>query len=375
LHSVKRREASPELAVIAGGHAAVSRDPRERDLEIEQAQLRGFAHSFSEVEWLLLILVMLFLFVSQPDIAGDVGVVGILVAFAAFILLFRYTRVFTKRTAVKIAVEILVMVAFLTGVLGFAGGAASALTNLYLLPIITAALALGKRATALVMALVVVCYLLLGTFQSGGVFDTNLVLQAVGVMSPFILVAFLTTLLAENIHTAKARIRALSDRDELTMVYNMRAFSKLTAREHEAAARGGDTYAILMVDIDGLKAINDTYGHEAGNRAIQMVADALLRLTRSADIVARYGGDEFIVFLAHVDREVARDVAQRIRNVVFSTTLEVNVKIVRIKASVGVGTFPEDGNSVQAVMTCADRAMYKDKEARPPAGKLIIQKL
>jgi diguanylate cyclase (GGDEF)-like protein len=354
----------------------MKQNPRERDLEIEQAQLRGFAHSFSEVEWLMLILVMLFLFVTEPEVARDVAVVGILVGFAAFILLFRYTKVFAKRTAAKIAVEILVMLGFLTGVLAFAGNAAGALTNLYLLPIITAALALGKRATALVMVLVVGCYLLLATVEGGiDALTAALAIRAFGVMVPFVLVAFLTTLLAENIHMAKARIRALSDRDELTTLYNMRAFSKLAEREHEAAARGGDHYSILMIDIDRLKAINDTYGHDAGNRAIQMVADALLRLTRSSDVVARYGGDEFIILLAHVERDVAKDVAQRIRNVVFATTLEVNVKIVRIKVRVGVGTYPEDGSSVQTIMTTADRAMYKDKEPRPPAGKLIIQKV
>lgn len=355
----------------------MTRDPRDRDLEIEQAQLRGFARSFSEVEWLLLLLVMLFLFVSDPGIARDVVVVGVLVGFAAFILLFRYTRILAARTASKIAVEILAMVAFLTGVLAFSGETGGALINLYLLPIITAALALGKRATALVLALVVGCYVLLATLESGPeALGVALFVRAVGVMAPFVLVAFLTTLLAENIHTAKARIRALSDRDELTSLYNMRAFKKLAEREHENAVRTGDAYSMLMVDMDNLKSINDTYGHEAGNRAIQMVADALLRLTRSSDIVARYGGDEFIVLLSHVDSEIAKDVAQRIRNVVFATTLEVNVKIVRIKVSVGVGSFPEEGNSVQAIMTVADRAMYKDKQAKPPpAGKLIVQKL
>jgi diguanylate cyclase (GGDEF)-like protein len=355
----------------------MSRDPLVRDLEIEQAQLRGFAHSFAEVEWLLLVLVMLFLFVSKPEVARDVVVVSILLGFAAFILLFRYTKALSKHTGRKIVVEILVMVAFLTGVLGFSGDAAGALVNLYLLPIIMAALALGKRATALVLTLVVGCYLLLATVEAGSAaLDVGLAIRAVGVMAPFVLVAFLTTLLAENIHTAKARIRALSDRDELTMLYNMRAFKQLAQREHEAAVRTGSPYSILMVDVDKLKSINDTYGHEAGNRAIEMVADALVRLTRSSDIVARYGGDEFIVLLAHVDGAIARDVAQRIRNVVFATTLEVNVKIVRIKVSVGVASFPEDGSTVQAIMTSADRAMYKDKEVKPPpAGKLIIQKL
>ena len=353
------------------------RDPAERSLEIERAQLRGFARSFSEVEWLLLILVMLYLFVTQPDTARDVAVLAVLVGFAAFILLFRFTKLLATRTGFKIGVEILVMVAFLTGVLSVSGGESSPLVNLYLLPIITAALALGKRATALVMTLVFGCYMLLASLPMGAAaLDAALVTQAVGVLAPFVLVAFLTTLLAENIHTAKARIRALSDRDELTGIYNMRAFTRLAEREHELAQRSEQTYSILMIDTDHLKIINDTYGHEFGNRAIALVADALLRLTRSRDIVARYGGDEFIVLLANADKAIAEEVAQRVRNVVFSTTLEVDVKIVRIKVNVGVASFPEDGNNLQLIMTTADRAMYKDKEHRePPKGRLVIQKL
>ena len=355
----------------------IQRDPRIRDLEIEQAQLRGFARSFSEVEWLLLILVMLYLFVTDPGSARDVVVVGILVGFAVFILLLRYSGLFTDRTATKIAVEILVMVAFLTGILAASGPEARVLTNLYLLPIITAALALGKRATLLVMALVIGCYLLLATLEAGSdALTPVLATEAAGALAPFVLVAFLTTLLAENIHTAKARIRALSDRDELTEVYNMRAFTKLAQRQHDLVSRAGGSYAILMIDVNHLKAINDTYGHEAGNRAIRLVADALLRLTRTTDIVARYGGDEFIVMLSDVDAAIADEVAQRIRNVVFATTLEVDVKIVRVQVSVGRACYPQDGSALQPLMTAADRAMYKDKEGRErPKGKLIIQKL
>jgi diguanylate cyclase (GGDEF)-like protein len=246
-----------------------------------------------------------------------------------------------------------------------------------LLPIITAALALGKRATALVMLLVIGCYLLLATLDAGSqALSVELAIQAAGVLVPFILVAFLTTLLAENIHTAKARIRALSDRDELSEVYNMRAFGKLADRQHELISRSEGSYAILMIDINQLKSINDTYGHEAGNRAVRLVGDALLRLTRSADLVGRYGGDEFIAMLSHVDSKTAQEIAQRVRNVVFATTLEVDVKIVRVQVSVGVGCFPEDGNALQAVMTAADRDMYKDKQGRErPKGKLVVQKL
>jgi hypothetical protein len=145
----------------------MSRDPIERSLEIEQAQLRGFARSFAEVEWLLLILVVLYLFIANPALARSVFVLGALFGFAAFVLVFRYGRPFAKRTHFKLAVEILVMLAFLTAVLVASGGVRSPLVNLYLLPVITAALALGKRAAALVVAVVVVAYPLIGMLTQG----------------------------------------------------------------------------------------------------------------------------------------------------------------------------------------------------------------
>jgi diguanylate cyclase (GGDEF)-like protein len=354
----------------------MSGDAIERGLEIEQAQLRGFARSFAEVEWLLLILVVLYLIIVDPALAGSVSVVGVLLGFAAFVLLFRYARPFARQTHLKLVVEVFAMVAFLTAVLVSVGGVDSPLVNLYLLPIVTAALALGKRAVALVVLLVCLCYPLVGVVTNGtGGLTREFALAGIGVLAPFALVAFSTTLLVDNINIAKRRIRALSDRDELTSIYNMRAFTRLAEQEHETASRMERPYAILMVDIEHLKAVNDTYGHEAGSRAVKLVAEALARLTRSTDLVARYGGDEFIVMLAGADKTVAEEVAQRVRNVVFSTTLEVDVKMVRIKANVGAASFPEQGTNLAAVMAAADRAMYKDKELRePPKGKLIITK-
>ncbi len=354
----------------------MSRDPIERSLEIEQAQLRGFARSIAEVEWLLLILVVLYLFIANPALARSVGVLGALFGFAGFVLLFRYGRPFKQHTRFKLALEILVMLGFLTAVLAVSGGVRSPLVNLYLLPIVTAALALGKRAAALVVAVVCLCYLLVGVLVDGlSAVNGQFAIAAVGVLAPFVLVAFCTTLLVDNINTAKNRIRALSDRDELTSLYNMRAFARVAEQEHDSASRTGRVYSILMVDIEHLKSVNDTYGHEAGSRAVKLVADALLRLTRSTDVVGRYGGDEFVVLLGGADKVVADEVAQRIRNVVFATTLEVDVKMVRVKVNVGTASYPENGNNLQAVMAVADRNMHKDKDLRePPKGRLIIQK-
>jgi diguanylate cyclase (GGDEF)-like protein len=354
----------------------MSRDPIERGLEIEQAQLRGFGRTVAEVEWLLLILVVLYLFVGTPSLARNAGVLAVLLGFAAFVLVFRYARPFAARTHVKLTIEVLAMLAFLTAVLVASGGVHSPLVNLYLLPTVTAAIALGKRAATLVVVLVLACYPLVGMLADGvQSLNGDFAIAAVGVLAPFVLVAFSTTLLVDNINMAKSRIRALSDRDELTSLYNMRAFARLAEQEHGAAARVDRAYSILMIDIEHLKVVNETYGHEAGSRAVKLVAEALLRLTRSTDVVARYGGDEFIVLLNGADKVIAEEVAQRVRNVVFSTTLEVDVKMVRIKVNVGAASFPDSGNNLQAVMAAADRAMYKDKELRePPKGKLVIQK-
>jgi diguanylate cyclase (GGDEF)-like protein len=350
-------------------------DAFEHTLEIEQAQLRGFARSIAEVEWLLLILVMLHLFIAEPERAHDPRLIAILGAFALFILAFRYAK-FRAGARSKITLEVLAMVGFVSLVLAVTGREASQLANLYLLPIITAGLALGRRTTVIVLLAVCACYVGLAMLaDDGGEPTASLAGQVVGALAPFILVAFLTTLLGANIETAKSRIRALSDHDELTKLYNMRAFTEIAGREHDVATRSDGPYSMLMVDVDALKSVNDTFGHEAGNKALRLVADALIRLTRTSDIVARYGGDEFILCLRRADKAAGEEVAQRIRNVVFATTLEIAASIVRLKVSVGVATFPEDGSTLQAVITSADRAMYKDKELREqPKGRLIVHK-
>jgi diguanylate cyclase (GGDEF)-like protein len=354
----------------------MSDDPFERSVDIEQAQLSSFARSIAEVEWLLLVLVMLYLFVSAPEFGNQIFLIGTLIAFAGLVLTFQVAPGMRERTIFKITLEILGMVAFITAVLSQIGGEESPILSLYLLPIIASALALGKRATVLVVLLVCVCYVLLAVLRGGvEVLSLSLASQAMGVLAPFFLVAFLTSMLAENIQTAMRRIRSLSDRDELTNVYNIGAFMRLAHAEHSRAIRLEREYSLLMVDVDGLKELNDKLGHSAGNRALVLVADSLIRVTRSEDLVARYGGDEFILVLPGIEQSGAEDAAQRIRNVVYASTLEAGPTMVRVNVSVGTATYPADGNDIESLMKSADRTMYVDKEMRKkPSDQLVVQK-
>ena len=351
-------------------------DRWERSAELERGRLRGFARSIADVEWLLLVVILVYLFVAQPALADPLVVIGALVVFAAAVLVLRFTPQLRVRLQLKISLEILAMIGMLTVVLSQIGGATSALVNLYLLPVIATALVLERRATVLVTTLVCLCYFLLATLDAG-VQSLNRVVfaEALGVLVPFVLVAFLTRLLTENIRRANRRIRDLADRDELTNLLNIGAFMRLAERAHKKAVRKEGTYSIQLIDIDQLKHINDTYGHEAGNKALKVVAEALLRVTRSEDLVARFGGDEFITLLADSEVTFATDVAQRLRSVVYAATFEVNMDIVRVQVNVGVANFPVDAEALERVMAAADRAMYADKELRTqPEGQLVIQK-
>ena len=202
----------------------------------------------SEIEWLLLILVVLYLFFVNPALARSPGVLGVLLGFAAFVLVFRYARPFAAKTHIKLTIEILGMFAFLTAVLALAGGVSQpADQSVSVADRYRRARAQQTRDGARRRARL--CGYPLLQVLTGGVerLTPDFAVTAIGVLAPFLLVAFCTTLLVENINTAKQRIRALSDRDELTGIYNMRAFTRLAEQEHEIARRTERPYSVLIL--------------------------------------------------------------------------------------------------------------------------------
>jgi diguanylate cyclase (GGDEF)-like protein len=325
--------------------------------------------STRSIEILCLALAALVLVWSGALITQLWPVTALLLAFVAAILAFRAPRFFPGRTRTRLLIESWSMVLFITGVLWFTGKSASPLLNLYLLPIILSALTLGRLVTLLQVVVIFVFHLLLAAANPGlDVVSLAYASQAVGQLAPFLLVAYLTTTLSADITEARERIENLAQNDALTGLYNLRMFNEVWQREHAAAEGDRGVYALLMIDMDKLKDINDTFGHDAGNSAITLVAQCLQRSIRTTDYAARFGGDEFAVLLPGASPDIAEAVVKRVRHNVFKTTLDLRSRMIRCSVSIGVVNYPRDGRDMRELLSMADRNMYRDKELRRAPG-------
>jgi diguanylate cyclase (GGDEF)-like protein len=148
--------------------------------------------------------------------------------------------------------------------------------------------------------------------------------------------------------------------DFLTGLYNHRFFQESLDREIKIAARNHDVVSLIILDLDGLKHINDAYGHRAGDAVLVHVANILKRAVREIDICARYGGEEFVLVLPRCGREDALRVAERVREIIATKSLP---KIGNITASFGVATFPTSAMTKEDLIEYADQAMYVAKIA------------
>jgi len=149
------------------------------------------------------------------------------------------------------------------------------------------------------------------------------------------------------------QVRQLAVTDALTGLSNYRTLINVMESEIQRSRRTGRPFAILLLDLDGLKGINDHHGHLIGSRAICRLANVLRVHSRAMDTAARYGGDEFAVVLPEAGAEAAGSVSQRI-----CERLAKDGEVPRVTVSVGAAVFPRDGETIDALFNAADRALY-----------------
>ena len=150
--------------------------------------------------------------------------------------------------------------------------------------------------------------------------------------------------------------------DPLTGVYNRRQFETLARAELARAQRYFRPLSVLVVDVDFFKRVNDNFGHEIGDWVLKMVATTIKSAKRDSDIVARMGGEEFVVMLPETTIEAARGVAERIREMVHVSSLAIGDDKLTLTISIGVAEATIRNSGIESVLREADQALYQAKE-------------
>lgn len=178
-----------------------------------------------------------------------------------------------------------------------------------------------------------------------------------------------------------AELQAAAVTDPLTGLYNTRWLRDAGERDLASCARDHTSLALLLLDIDHFKTVNDTSGHAAGDLVLQRLATRLRGSVRSEDAVVRYGGEEFVVLLRRCGTADAVTIAETLRGAVRQVALPPGCPLAKLTASIGVAAYPDDGTDLDLLLGAADRAMYMAKHAGrdrvmcappPPPGAAVV---
>jgi diguanylate cyclase (GGDEF)-like protein len=168
--------------------------------------------------------------------------------------------------------------------------------------------------------------------------------------------------LVRQLHAASARMRTMATHDTLTGLPNRHSFYEQLQQTLKRAEKNNASFAVIFIDLDGFKPINDALGHAAGDEVLKSVANKLKQCVRQSDVVTRIGGDEFVLILSDIDSPALLSITRKIIDTIASTH-EITGKSVTRSSSVGIATYPDSGRTLDELIAYADAAMYRSKRA------------
>jgi diguanylate cyclase (GGDEF)-like protein/putative nucleotidyltransferase with HDIG domain len=174
----------------------------------------------------------------------------------------------------------------------------------------------------------------------------------------------------KSLQHAETESRALTD--PMTLLPNARCLQTEFEKELGRASRNGTSFHVLMLDLDGFKAVNDTFGHKAGDELLKGIAKVMLAQLRDYDFLARYAGDEFVAIVPETGNEEITDLCRRMERAVTEFALPTgDGRFARVGISIGAACYPNHGETLDQIIIAADKAMYRVKAARKEKAMLI----
>lgn len=211
-------------------------------------------------------------------------------------------------------------------------------------------------------------YVLHGLRKNGDVIDIELHSSTMKIGGKLLLVSLLMDITERTrseraVQALQDELRELSLHDALTGLYNRRYLEETLARELTAAGRAGHPVSLILADLDHFKAVNDTFGHLAGDEVLRVFGALIRRHARGSDICCRYGGEEFLLVFPGMAQENAVARAECLRAALAGSPVVFGTSLIPVSASFGVAAFPRDGLGGDELIAAADGAMYAAKAA------------
>ena len=312
--------------------------------------------------WLTTTIVLLGVGISGSFAADEAPIFLLGAAAAIAVVAFHELMGPTRRTRVVRLAEVLAAVALIGGLLIFTGYASSPFAMLFALVAVAAALAYGPRAGVGAASLATVAFgaVLLVDPNLRGYGAEDVLRLSIGLVATWLL-AFVAIAYAGRQRRAMQHVIDLSRTDPLTGLYNRSQLFLTLEQEVSRTRRSDRGFCVLMIDVDGLKAINDGAGHLRGDEVLRALGAVIHGSIRTVDSAYRYGGDEFVVLLPETDIVGAFVVAEKIRVGAEEVGLAFGGLQAITSVSIGLVSHPEDGLGAEELMAAADRAMYHAK--------------
>ena len=327
------------------------------------------------VSWAFLMAVAVFAAASGlwADVLPTIVIVIAITGFATLVLQDVLPRTAVRRLGGPL--QGILALGFASGLVALTGGFDSPFTFTFPLIVGAGALLVAPRVALALAILATAAYIGAGFVVDQTPEVGSLIQMGVNLTGVYLLAYVGASVGREQRRARDAAIR-LSTIDSLTGLYNRTYFFSALEREIARGDRSGRAFCLVMLDLDDLKAINDRFGHIAGDQVLRTVADIVRNGVRKIDVASRYGGDEFVAMLPETDPTGGWVLAEKVR----ITVAEQGIPGVEPgpTVSVGVVSYPADGRSADALLVSADRAMYaskrggKNRVARATAEPMML---